>query len=142
MIHVSMLSAMHQDSAYPCGLHNKLVLPHDDRQWLDCSTAGFGRYTDGFNTHSVASIHILDYNAYQRTFRLHCIDSAGTLCDEPSVRAHVLTDWLDSMHADPDDPAQRLYKIVPAHPSTWESVEFCGIFLLVLLLFWVVVRHV
>ena len=135
-----MLSAMHQNSTYPGALHNKLILPHNDREWLDCSTAGFGRYTDDFNTHSVASIHVLEYNAYHSTFRLHCIDSAGTVCDEPSVRAHVLTDWLDSMHA--DDPSQRPYKIVPVYPSTWESVEFCGIFLLVLFLLWVVVRNV
>ena len=137
MIYVNMLSAMHQNSTYPGSLHNKLILPHNDREWLDCSTTGVGRYTDDFNTQSVASIHVVEYNAYHGTFRLHCIDSAGTVCDESGVRAYVLTEWLDSI----EDPSQRP-KIVPVYPSTWESVEFCGIFLLVLLLFWVVVRYV
>ena len=132
-----MLSAMHQNSTYPGSLHNKLILPHNDREWLDCSTAGFGRYTDGFNTQNVASIHVVEYNAYHGTFRLHCIDSAGTVCDEPSVRERVLTGWLDSI----EDPSQRP-KIMPVYLSTKETVEFCGIFLLVLLLFWVVVRYV
>ena len=131
-----MLSAMHQNSTYPGSLHNKLILPHNDREWLDCSNTGVGRYTDNFNTQSVASIHVVEYNAYHGTFRLHCIDSAGTVCDEPSVREHVLTGWLDSF-----EDSQRP-KIVPVYPSTKESVEFCGIFLLVLLVFWVVVRYV
>ena len=136
-----MLVGMHLDSAHPSTFQNKLILAGNDSQYLDCTDAGFGLYMTGFDTQHVASIHVLEYNPYNESFKLRVIDGAGTVCYSPNVRAHFFTDWLQSM--DKDDHMQQQYKVVPAHFSTGDSVQFCAIMLLaLLLLLWIVERNV
>ena len=113
-------------------LHNKLILPKNEEEYIDCSTLTPYFENEEFNAAYVTSINVLRCNLPEKTYTLQCVDSAGSISEVNKIDMHTFEDWLHT---------STRYRIQDHYPSRRECIEFFIGILCLAILFGIVIRN-
>lgn len=116
----------------PLYLHNKLIVPADGEEWMDCSTLARHLANEEFNAACVASIHVIRFDVSDKTYTLYCMDSAGSFSQVDAMSVDSFQDWLNTSTS---------YKIQDNYPTRRECIEFFISILCLAILFGIVIRN-
>ena len=133
VLYIGLYTHMSQPSLTFLYLHNKLIVPKNAEECINCSTLTPYFENEEFNTACVTSMHVLRFNVPEKTYTLQCVDSAGSSSEVNKIDMHTFEDWLHTSTA---------YKIQDLYPSRRECIEFFIGILCFAILFGLVIRNV
>ena len=119
----------------PLFLHNKLIVPADGEEWMDCSTLArhFEKLeNEEFDTACVASIHVIRFNVYDKTYTLYCVDGAGYGSEVNGISVDSFHDWLSTSTS---------HRVQDNYPTRRECIEFFISILCLAILLGIVIRN-
>ena len=132
VLYIGLYTHMPQPSLTFLYLHNKLIIPKNGEECIDCSTLTPYFENEEFNTAYVTSIHVLRFNLPEKTYTLQCVDSAGSISAVNKINMRTFEDWLHT---------STRYKIQDHYPSRRECIEFFIGILCLAILFGIVIRN-
>ena len=119
----------------PLYLHNKLIVPADGEEWMDCSTLArhFEKFeNEEFDAACVASIHVVRFNVSDKTYTLYCVDSAGSGSEVGGISVDSFQEWLNTSTS---------HRVKDNYPTRRECIEFFISILCLAMLFGIVIRN-